>query len=142
MLGHEPRSKLLAAVAERAAATAHSFRAPDVVNMLWAYARWHRGSDSGNASGSAEVVAALASNALSSLTSFTPYQCANLAWSLAMLDAPLPVGSRTCAARASTQHALTPQFLSSTFPRQFYISTAFFNFRYFPRVYEKLKEED
>lgn len=40
--GHEPRSKLLAAVAERAIATADGFRAPDVVNMLWAYARWHR----------------------------------------------------------------------------------------------------
>lgn len=90
VLGHEPRSKLLAAVAERTVATSHSFRAPDVVNMLWAYARWHRGGSSG----SSEVVAALSSNALSSLTAFTPYQCANLAWSLAMLDAPLPVGSR------------------------------------------------
>lgn len=92
VLGHEPRSKLLAAVAERAVDTAHGFRAPDIVNMLWAYARWHRRFAPGGAPGSAEVVAALSANALSSLASFTPYQCANLAWSLAMLDAPLPVG--------------------------------------------------
>mmetsp|Transcript_31973 Transcript_31973/g.51209 ORF Transcript_31973/g.51209 Transcript_31973/m.51209 type:complete len:332 (+) Transcript_31973:218-1213(+) len=89
VLDHEPRSKLLAAVAERTADTAHNFRAPDIVNMLWAYARWHRMAP-GGAPGSAEVVAALSSNALASLASFTPYQCANLAWSLAMLEAPLP----------------------------------------------------
>ena len=53
VLGHEPRSKLLAAVAERAVDTAEGFRAPDVVNMLWAYARWHRSfAQSGGAPGS------------------------------------------------------------------------------------------
>lgn len=111
VLGHEPRSKLLAAVAERTVATSHSFRAPDVVNMLWAYARWHRGGSSG----SSEVVAALSSNALSSLTAFTPYQCANLAWSLAMLDAPLPVGSRACPIRVAGARSSPP-------PHHFYVS--------------------
>ena len=37
VLGHEPRSRLLAAVGDRALERAEGFKAPDVVNMLWAY---------------------------------------------------------------------------------------------------------
>jgi hypothetical protein len=107
VLGHEPRSRLLAAVAERALETSGKFRAPDIVNMLWAYARWSpRGSSSSSGAGSssseveredpaagADVVQALCAQALANLADFTPYQCANLAWSLAMLDAPIPGGA-------------------------------------------------
>ena len=108
VLGHEPRSRLLAAVAERALETSGKFRAPDIVNMLWAYARWSpRGSSSSAGGGSgagssspeedpaanADVVRALCAQALANLADFTPYQCANLAWSLAMLDAPIPGGA-------------------------------------------------
>ena len=89
VLGHEPRSRLLAAVGDRALERADGFKAPDVVNMLWAYARWHR-TAAGGAPGSKSTVAALCSVALRELETFTPYQCANLAWSLAMLEAELP----------------------------------------------------
>ena len=92
----------------RRAGDGGKFRAPDIVNMLWAYARWSpRGSSSsaGGASGAgssspeedpaanADVVRALCAQALANLADFTPYQCANLAWSLAMLDAPIPGGA-------------------------------------------------
>ena len=89
VLGHEPRSRLLAAVADRAIETAEGFRAPDIVNIMWSYARWHRVA-AGGAPGTAKVVDALCTVALRNLENFTPYQCANLAWSLAMLEAPLP----------------------------------------------------
>jgi hypothetical protein len=51
---NKPRSKLLAAVAERTLETASGFRPPDIVNMLWAYARWSRMAP-GGAPGSAEA---------------------------------------------------------------------------------------
>jgi hypothetical protein len=89
VLGHEPRSKLLAAVGDRALERADGFKAPDVVNMLWAYARWHR-TAAGGVPASKKTVDALCRVALSELETFTPYQCANLAWSLAMLEAELP----------------------------------------------------
>ena len=89
VLGHEPRSRLLAAVGDRALERAEGFKAPDVVNMLWAYARWHR-TAAGGAPGSKGTVDALCRVALRELETFTPYQCANLAWSLAMLEAELP----------------------------------------------------
>ena len=89
VLGHEPRSRLLAAVGDRALERADGFKAPDIVNMLWAYARWHR-TAAGGAPGSKSTVAALCRVALRELETFTPYQCANLAWSLAMLEAELP----------------------------------------------------
>ena len=91
VLGHEPRSKLLAATATIATQRAEAFLAPDIVNALWAHARWHRSVAGG--AGAAETVAALSAVALGNLPDFTPYQCANLAWSLAMLDAPLPAGA-------------------------------------------------
>jgi hypothetical protein len=89
VLGHEPRSRLLAAVGDRAGEVAASFRPPDVVNLLWAYARWHRGCV-GGCPGSEGLVASLAPVAVKRALEYTPYQCANLAWSLAMLDAMLP----------------------------------------------------
>ena len=89
VLGHEPRSRLLAAVGDRAVEKADRFKAPDIVNMLWAYARWHR-TAAGGAPGSSSTVDALCRVALRELETFTPYQCANLAWSLAMLEVDLP----------------------------------------------------
>ena len=89
VLGHEPRSKLLAAVGDRAVQKADGFKAPDIVNMLWAYARWHR-TAAGGAPCSVSTVDALCAVALRELHTFTPYQCANLAWSLAMLEVTLP----------------------------------------------------
>ena len=92
VLGHEPRSRLLRAVAMRVMDTAGDFRAPDVVNMLWAYARWTRLAPLNSPDGlpgAKDVVKELSCVALANLTDFTPYQCANLAWSLAMLDAEL-----------------------------------------------------
>ena len=92
VLGHEPRSRLLRAVAMRVMDTADDFRAPDVVNMLWAYARWTRLAPlncPAGLPGATDVVKQLSRVALANLTAFTPYQCANLAWSLAILDAEL-----------------------------------------------------
>ena len=92
VLEYEPRSRLLRAVAMRVMDTAGDFRAPDVVNMLWAYARWTRLAPlncPGGLPGAKDVVKELSRVALANLTAFTPYQCANLAWSLAILDAEL-----------------------------------------------------
>ena len=72
-------------MADRAIETAEGFRAPDIVNIMWSYARWHRVA-AGGAPGTAKVVDALCTVALRNLENFTPYQCANLAWSLAMLE--------------------------------------------------------
>ena len=90
VLGHEPRSRLLRAIAIRVMDTADDFRAPDVVNMLWAYARWTRLAPLNSPHGlpgAKDVVKELSRVALANLADFTPYQCANLAWSLAILDA-------------------------------------------------------
>jgi hypothetical protein len=86
VLGHKPRSKLLKAVADRSLVVAKDFRSPDVVNMLWAYARWTRylpPSDKPT-----PVVVAMLDQAVSTMSTFSPYQLANLSWSLAMLDCP------------------------------------------------------
>ena len=82
VLGHEPRS-LLAAVAERALETSGKFQAPDIVNMLWAYAsllrrrRIRRGIivAEEDPAANADVVRALCAQALANPADFTPYQC-------------------------------------------------------------------
>jgi hypothetical protein len=86
VLGHKPRSKLLKSISERALAVAHDFRSPDVVNMLWAYARWARYLPPSDRP--TPVVQAMLDQAVSTMQSYTPYQLANLSWSLAMLDCP------------------------------------------------------
>jgi hypothetical protein len=86
VLGHKPRSKLLKSISERALAVAHDFRSPDVVNMLWAYARWVRYLPPSDRP--TPVVQAMLDQAVSTMQSYTPYQLANLSWSLAMLDCP------------------------------------------------------
>jgi len=86
VLGHKPRSKLLKAVADKSLLVANDFRSPDVVNMLWAYARWMRylpPSDKPT-----PVVVAMLDQAVNTMSTFSPYQLANLSWSLAMLDCP------------------------------------------------------
>ena len=85
-LGHKPRSKLLKAIAERALIVADDFRAPEVINMLWSYARWARYLPPSDRP--MPVVQAMLDQAVNTMQSYTPYQLANLSWSLAMLDCP------------------------------------------------------
>ena len=85
-LGHKPRSKLLKAIADRALIVADDFRAPEVINMLWAYARWARYLPPSDRP--MPVVQAMLDQAVNTMQSYTPYQLANLSWSLAMLDCP------------------------------------------------------
>jgi hypothetical protein len=88
VLGHKPRSKLLKAISERALIVADDFRAPDVINMLWAYARWTRYLPPSDRP--TPVVQAMLDQAVNTMKSYTPYQLANLSWSLAMLECPPP----------------------------------------------------
>jgi len=86
VLGHKPRSKLLKSIADQAMVVVDDFRAPDVVNMLWAYARWARHIPPSDRP--MPVVQAMLDQAVNTMQSYTPYQLANLCWSLAMLDCP------------------------------------------------------
>jgi len=109
-LGFEPRSRLLASAQTRACEIEEEFRAPDVANALWAYAKWARlfanvniaspvsssmeesmDEDETNTNGGDRaVITALLRQSEAVLETFSAYQCANICWSSATLNAKLP----------------------------------------------------
>ena len=112
-LGFEPRSRLLAAAQRRVCEIEEEFRAPDVANALWAYAKWARlfnaigvgamskstdhsedeSAGKGNAKsngGDRAVITSLLRQSEAVMETFSSYQCANICWSSATLNAKLP----------------------------------------------------
>ena len=111
-LGFEPRSRLLASAQRRACEIEEEFRAPDVANALWAYAKWARlfsggvgalkesvdysedeSVDEGSSKsygGDRAVITSLLRQSEAVMETFSAYQCANICWSSATLNAKLP----------------------------------------------------
>jgi hypothetical protein len=112
-LGFEPRSRLLAAAQRRACEIEEEFRAPDVANALWAYAKWARlfsggvgalkdsvdyseddsvdeGGNAKSNGGDRAVITSLLRQSEVVMETFSAYQCANICWSSATLNAKLP----------------------------------------------------
>ena len=112
-LGFEPRSRLLAAAQRRACEIEEEFRAPDVANALWAYAKWARlfsggvgalkdsvdyseddsvdeGGNAKSNGGDRAVITSLLRRSEVVMETFSAYQCANICWSSATLNAKLP----------------------------------------------------
>ena len=111
-LGFEPRSRLLCAQ-RRVCEIEEEFRAPDIANALWAYAKWARlfnaigvgamskstdhsedeSAGKGNAKsngGDRAVITSLSRQSEAVMETFSSYQCANICWSSATLNAKLP----------------------------------------------------
>ena len=112
-LGFEPRSRLLAAAQRRVCEIEEEFRAPDVANALWAYAKWARlfsggvgalkdsvdyseddsvdeGGNAKSNGGDRAVITSLLRRSEVVMETFSAYQCANICWSSATLNAKLP----------------------------------------------------